>query len=59
MGWNPTTGAPILPEHDIELAFDVQFSVEDIVEVRPCVPLGVTAALSGSAGHPVNNERGV
>lgn len=30
------TGAPILPEHDIELAFDVQFSVEDVVEVRQC-----------------------
>lgn len=57
MGWNPTTGAPILPEHDIELAFDVQFSVEDIVEVRPRVLPGVAAALSGSARTPVNNER--
>ena len=35
MGWNPTTGAPVLPEHDMELAFDVQFSVEDVIEVRP------------------------
>ncbi|KAM8783555.1 ATP-dependent RNA helicase TDRD9 [Rhynchonycteris naso] len=34
LGWNPTTGSPILPEHDIELAFDVQFSVEDIVEIN-------------------------
>ncbi|XP_074250473.1 ATP-dependent RNA helicase TDRD9 isoform X1 [Saimiri boliviensis] len=34
LGWNPTTGAPILPEHDMELAFDVQFSVEDVVEVN-------------------------
>ncbi|XP_045863863.1 ATP-dependent RNA helicase TDRD9 [Meles meles] len=34
LGWNPTTGAPILPEHDIELAFDVQLSVEDIVEIN-------------------------
>ncbi|XP_025298640.1 ATP-dependent RNA helicase TDRD9 isoform X5 [Canis lupus baileyi] len=34
LGWNPTTGAPILPEHDIELAFDVQFNVEDIVEIN-------------------------
>ncbi|KAK2497836.1 hypothetical protein MC885_006939 [Smutsia gigantea] len=34
LGWNPTTGAPILPEHDIELAFDVQFSVEDVVEIN-------------------------
>ncbi|XP_070105457.1 ATP-dependent RNA helicase TDRD9 isoform X5 [Equus caballus] len=34
LGWNPSTGAPVLPEHDIELAFDVQFSVEDIVEIN-------------------------
>lgn len=34
LGWNPTTGAPLLPEHDMELAFDVQFSVEDVIEVR-------------------------
>ncbi|ELK28630.1 Putative ATP-dependent RNA helicase TDRD9 [Myotis davidii] len=34
LGWNPTTGAPILPEHDMELAFDVQFSVEDVVEIN-------------------------
>ncbi|KAF6352554.1 tudor domain containing 9 [Rhinolophus ferrumequinum] len=34
LGCSPTTGAPILPEHDIELAFDVQFSVEDIVEIN-------------------------
>ncbi|KAJ8780225.1 hypothetical protein J1605_011828 [Eschrichtius robustus] len=34
LGWNPTTGAPVLPEHDMELAFDVQFSVEDITECR-------------------------
>jgi hypothetical protein len=33
LGWSSTTEAPILPEHDIELAFDVQFNVEDIVEV--------------------------
>ncbi|XP_019494754.1 PREDICTED: putative ATP-dependent RNA helicase TDRD9 [Hipposideros armiger] len=34
LGCSPTTGAPILPEHDMELAFDVQFSVEDIVEIN-------------------------
>ncbi|EPY78551.1 hypothetical protein CB1_001049006 [Camelus ferus] len=28
-------GAPVLPEHDIELAFDVQLGVEDVVEVDP------------------------
>uniref|UniRef100_A0A8C6BQ19 ATP-dependent RNA helicase TDRD9 n=1 Tax=Monodon monoceros TaxID=40151 RepID=A0A8C6BQ19_MONMO len=34
LGWNPTTGAPLLPEHDMELAFDVQFSVEDAIEIN-------------------------
>ncbi|XP_053451665.1 ATP-dependent RNA helicase TDRD9 isoform X3 [Nycticebus coucang] len=34
LGWNPATGAPILPEHDIELAFDVHFNVEDVVEIN-------------------------
>ncbi|XP_059135527.1 ATP-dependent RNA helicase TDRD9 isoform X1 [Peromyscus eremicus] len=34
LGWNSTTEAPILPEHDIELAFDVCFDVEDIVEIN-------------------------
>ncbi|XP_032338686.1 ATP-dependent RNA helicase TDRD9 [Camelus ferus] len=34
LGWSPTTGAPVLPEHDIELAFDVQLGVEDVVEVN-------------------------
>lgn len=33
LGWNSATEAPILPEHDIELAFDVRLNVEDIVEV--------------------------
>lgn len=40
LGWSPATGAPILPEHDMELAFDVRFSVEDVVEVR--LPPGVS-----------------
>nr|XP_042117164.1 ATP-dependent RNA helicase TDRD9 isoform X4 [Peromyscus maniculatus bairdii] len=34
LGWNSTTEAPILPEHDIELAFDVCFDVEDIIEIN-------------------------
>ncbi|KAM9091278.1 ATP-dependent RNA helicase TDRD9 [Megaptera novaeangliae] len=34
LGWNLTTGAPVLPEHDMELAFDVQFSVEDVIEIN-------------------------
>lgn len=40
LGWNPTTEAPVLPEHDIELAFDVQFNVEDVVEVSRACSLG-------------------
>uniref|UniRef100_A0A4X2K3U9 ATP-dependent RNA helicase TDRD9 n=1 Tax=Vombatus ursinus TaxID=29139 RepID=A0A4X2K3U9_VOMUR len=34
LGWSPTTGTPVLPEHDIELAFDVHLNVEDIVEIN-------------------------
>ncbi|XP_060037067.1 ATP-dependent RNA helicase TDRD9 isoform X1 [Erinaceus europaeus] len=34
LGWHPVSGTPILPEHDIELAFDVQFTVEDVVEIN-------------------------
>ncbi|KAB0348425.1 hypothetical protein FD754_013282 [Muntiacus muntjak] len=34
LGCNLTTGAPVLPEHDMELAFDVQFSVEDVMEIN-------------------------
>lgn len=34
LGWNKQTQESILPEHDIELAFDVKFDVEDITEVR-------------------------
>lgn len=33
MGWNSHTQEGILPDHDIELAFDVRFDVEDIAEV--------------------------
>lgn len=33
LGWNSQTQEGILPEHDIELAFDVRFDVEDITEV--------------------------
>ncbi|XP_037687633.1 ATP-dependent RNA helicase TDRD9 [Choloepus didactylus] len=34
LGCNPTTGTPVLPEHDIELAFDVHFNAEDIIEIN-------------------------
>lgn len=34
LGWSQTSGAPLLPENDIELTFDVRFGVEDISEVK-------------------------
>ncbi|XP_029981814.1 ATP-dependent RNA helicase TDRD9 [Sphaeramia orbicularis] len=34
LGWNSQTQEGILPEHDIELAFDVKFDVEDITEMN-------------------------
>lgn len=33
LGWNSQTQEGVLPEHDIELTFDVKFGVEDITEV--------------------------
>ncbi|XP_076014599.1 ATP-dependent RNA helicase TDRD9 [Genypterus blacodes] len=34
MGWNSLTQEGILPNHDIELAFDVRVDVEDIFEIN-------------------------
>uniref|UniRef100_UPI0037E94C75 ATP-dependent RNA helicase TDRD9 n=1 Tax=Semicossyphus pulcher TaxID=241346 RepID=UPI0037E94C75 len=34
LGWNSQTQEGILPEHDIELAFDVKLDVEDITEIN-------------------------
>ncbi|KAK7904385.1 hypothetical protein WMY93_016992 [Mugilogobius chulae] len=34
LGWNSDTEEGVLPEHDIELAFDVKFDVEDITEIN-------------------------
>ncbi|KAJ8411736.1 hypothetical protein AAFF_G00153740 [Aldrovandia affinis] len=34
LGWNPLTKEGNLPEHDMELAFDVKFDVEDITEIN-------------------------
>uniref|UniRef100_A0A7M4FCD7 Tudor domain containing 9 n=1 Tax=Crocodylus porosus TaxID=8502 RepID=A0A7M4FCD7_CROPO len=34
LGWNQTLGTPVLPEHEMELAFDVHFDVDDIVEIN-------------------------
>uniref|UniRef100_A0A8C9XGP7 ATP-dependent RNA helicase TDRD9 n=1 Tax=Sander lucioperca TaxID=283035 RepID=A0A8C9XGP7_SANLU len=34
LGWNSQTQEGILPEHDIELTFDVKFDVEDITEIN-------------------------
>ncbi|XP_018582855.2 ATP-dependent RNA helicase TDRD9 [Scleropages formosus] len=34
LGWSVHTHEPILPEHDIEITFDVRFDVEDITEIN-------------------------
>ncbi|KAM9777467.1 ATP-dependent RNA helicase TDRD9 [Neosynchiropus ocellatus] len=34
LGWHTRTQASFLPEHDIELTFDVKFDFEDIVQVN-------------------------
>ncbi|CAL1575135.1 unnamed protein product [Knipowitschia caucasica] len=34
LGWNSDTQDAVLPDHDIELAFDVKFDVEDITEIN-------------------------
>ncbi|XP_050191582.1 ATP-dependent RNA helicase TDRD9 [Myiozetetes cayanensis] len=34
LGCSQTSGAPLLPENDMALAFDVQFGVEDITEIN-------------------------
>uniref|UniRef100_A0A8C1IR37 ATP-dependent RNA helicase TDRD9 n=1 Tax=Cyprinus carpio TaxID=7962 RepID=A0A8C1IR37_CYPCA len=34
LGWNSVSQNAVLPEHDIELAFDVKFEIEDITEIN-------------------------
>ncbi|XP_026705570.1 ATP-dependent RNA helicase TDRD9 isoform X3 [Athene cunicularia] len=34
LGWSQTCEAPLLPENDMELMFDVRFGVEDITEIN-------------------------
>ncbi|KAM6311330.1 ATP-dependent RNA helicase TDRD9 [Aegotheles albertisi] len=34
LGWSQRCGAPVLPENDMELAFDVHFGVRDITEIN-------------------------
>ncbi|XP_063255532.1 ATP-dependent RNA helicase TDRD9 [Prinia subflava] len=34
LGWSETSGAPLLPENDMEVTFDVHFGQEDIVEIN-------------------------
>ncbi|XP_070836021.1 ATP-dependent RNA helicase TDRD9 [Chaetodon trifascialis] len=51
LGWNRQTQEGILPERDIELAFDVKFDVEDITEInalRVAVNRLVCEGLSGT-----------
>lgn len=45
LGWNSQTQEGILPEHDIELSFDVKFDVEDITEVTVVSREGETDVL--------------
>ncbi|KAM3595501.1 uncharacterized protein V6R79_024411 [Siganus canaliculatus] len=54
LGWNSQTQEGILPEHDIELSFDVKIDVEDITEINAlrlainrlvCEGLGATCHL--------------
>ncbi|KAM6069357.1 ATP-dependent RNA helicase TDRD9 isoform 5-T5 [Theristicus caerulescens] len=34
LGWSQTCGAPLFPENDMELSFDVRFGVEDVSEIN-------------------------
>ncbi|XP_068016320.1 ATP-dependent RNA helicase TDRD9 [Melanerpes formicivorus] len=34
LGWSQTCGAPLFPENDMELTFDVHFGMEDISEIN-------------------------
>ncbi|XP_065603258.1 ATP-dependent RNA helicase TDRD9 [Cyrtonyx montezumae] len=34
LGWSQTRGAPLLPENDMELTFDVRLDVDDILEIN-------------------------
>ncbi|KAF8774277.1 ATP-dependent RNA helicase TDRD9 like protein [Argiope bruennichi] len=34
LGFNPMTGEPLYPDHDIEIAFDVEINLEDIMQIN-------------------------
>ncbi|XP_060118901.1 ATP-dependent RNA helicase TDRD9 [Heteronotia binoei] len=34
LGWNHSLGTPVFPEHDMELAFDVQINADDITQIN-------------------------
>uniref|UniRef100_A0AAR2J5Z4 RNA helicase n=1 Tax=Pygocentrus nattereri TaxID=42514 RepID=A0AAR2J5Z4_PYGNA len=44
LGTNSNSQEAVLPEHDIELAFDVKFDVEDITEVSSTLPYSVISS---------------
>lgn len=52
LGWDSQTQDAILPEHDIELGFDVKFDVEDIIEVT--VVIGDRSFMPNKAGRQIN-----
>ena len=33
MGWDRMTNGPCLPDHDIEIHFDSEFTIDDIAQV--------------------------
>ncbi|KAK2190456.1 hypothetical protein NP493_81g02000 [Ridgeia piscesae] len=45
LGWDENTGGPALPDHDIEIAFDVKFDVEDLSMIN-----GVRIAINIAVG---------
>ncbi|KAM8737457.1 ATP-dependent RNA helicase TDRD9 isoform 2-T2 [Acanthopagrus schlegelii] len=49
LGWNSQTQEGVLPEHDIELTFDVKFDVEDITEIN-ALRVAVNRLLCEGAG---------
>ncbi|KAI0215243.1 ATP-dependent RNA helicase TDRD9 [Lamellibrachia satsuma] len=45
LGWDENSGGPALPDHDIEIAFDVKFDVEDLSMIN-----GVRIAINIAVG---------
>ncbi|XP_077395488.1 ATP-dependent RNA helicase TDRD9 isoform X2 [Festucalex cinctus] len=50
LGWSEETQKGILPEHDIDLAFDVKFDFDDITEINALRVAMNSLACEGSSG---------